>query len=186
MPLTQFAITKAVAEAKPRKLSDGGGLHLLVQPNGSKLWRFRYRFAGRENMLSFGAFPTVSLADARRKRDDARRLIADGTDPSVKRKLERIAAATSARNTFGDVAAEYLSNMEANGAANSAMSKTRWLFEDLAAPLAKRPVAEIVPAEIFDLLKRTKIADAGRQLAVCAASWVVSFVARSSRFARND
>jgi len=72
---------QAAAKEKPFKLSDGGGLHLLVQPNGSKLWRFRYRFAGRENMLTLGAYPTVSLASARQKRDDARRQLADGADP---------------------------------------------------------------------------------------------------------
>jgi Arm DNA-binding domain len=71
MSLTQFAILKAVAKDKPLMLADGFGLHLLVQPNGKKLWRFRYRFGGRANMLTFGAFPTVSLAAARAKRDDA-------------------------------------------------------------------------------------------------------------------
>src|SRR5438046_2460269 len=69
-------------------LSDGFGLHLWVQPNGSKLWRFRYRFGGRANMLTFGSFPTVSLATARSKREDARKLVAAGTDPAVKRKLD--------------------------------------------------------------------------------------------------
>ena len=64
MSLTQFAVVHAVAkDNKPLMLSDGFGLHLLVQPNGSKLWRFRYRFGGRQNMLTFGAFPAVSLAD---------------------------------------------------------------------------------------------------------------------------
>src|SRR2546430_7288088 len=111
VPLTQFAIVKAAAKDKPYKLTDGGGLHLLVQPGGSKLWRFRYRFAGRENMLAFGAFPEVSLAAARLKREEARKLIADGTDPAVKRKLDKIAAATAAQNTFGAVAAEYLANL---------------------------------------------------------------------------
>jgi integrase len=154
MRLTQVAILKATAKEKPKKLSDGGGLHLLVQPNGKKVWRFRYRFAGRENMLAFGAFPTVSLADARKKRDEARKLLSDGTDPAVKRRLDRLAAATSARNTFGAVAEEYIANLEANGAAPSTMSKNRWLLEDLAAPLAKRPIAEITAAEILDLLKR--------------------------------
>lgn len=154
MPLTQFAIVKAAAKDKPFKLSDGGGLHLLVQPNGSKLWRFRYRFAGRENMLTFGAFPTVSLASARSKRDEARRLIADGSDPGVKRKLDKIAAATAARNTFGAVAAEYLANMAANGVVEKTISKNRWLLEDLAAPLSARAIAEIVPAEILSILKR--------------------------------
>jgi hypothetical protein len=65
MPLSQLAITKAVVHRTSLKLSDGGGLHLLVKPSGSKLWRFRYRFAGRENMLALGSFPIVTLADAR-------------------------------------------------------------------------------------------------------------------------
>ena len=154
MPLTQMAILKAAAKEKPFKLSDGGGLHLLVQPNGSKLWRFRYRFAGRENMLTLGAFPTVSLASARQKREEVRRQLADGSDPAVKRKLDKIAAATAAQNTFGAVAAEYLANMAANGVIEKTVSKNRWLLEDLAAPLSARPAAEIVPAEILTILKR--------------------------------
>jgi hypothetical protein len=154
MPLTQMAILKAAAKEKPFKLSDGGGLHLLVQTNGSKLWRFRYRFAGRENMLTLGAFPTVPLALARQKRDEARRQLAGGEDPGVKRKLDKIAAATAAQNTFGAVAAEYLANMAANGVAESTVSKNRWLLEDLARPLSARPIAEIVPAEILTILKR--------------------------------
>src|SRR6202030_926144 len=104
MSLSNFAITRARAKDKPIKLSDGDGLHLLVKPGGSKLWRFRYRFADRENMLAFGAYPSVSLAEARSKREEARRLLADGKDPSVKKKLDKIAAATAAQNTFGAVA----------------------------------------------------------------------------------
>ena len=138
MALTRFAIDKAAPKSKPFKLSDGDGLHLLVQPNGSKLWRFRYRFAGRENMLTFGAFPTISLATARTKRDEARRLLADGSDPAVKRKLDKIAAA----------------NMAATGASEKTINKNRWLLEDLAKPLSARPIAEIVPAEILTILKR--------------------------------
>jgi hypothetical protein len=132
MSLTQLAIVNARATDKPLMLSDGFGLHLLVQLNGSKLWRFRYRFGGRANMLTFGAFPTVSLATARSKREDARKLLANGTDPSVKRKLDRIAAATTAQNTFGAVATEYLAHMEANGASESTLSKNRWMLLDLA------------------------------------------------------
>lgn len=156
MSLTQFAIVKAVAIDKPLKLSDGDGLHLLVKPGGVKLSRFRYRFAGRENMLAFGAFPAVSLAQARSRRDEARKLLADGSDPSVKRKLDRIADTNAARNTFGAVAAEYIENLKANGAADSTISKNRWMLEDLAAPLARRPIADIVPAEILHILKRVE------------------------------
>jgi integrase len=154
MSLTQLAIVNAKAKDKPLMLADGFGLHLLVQPNGSKLWRFRYRFAGRANMLTFGAFPTVSLATARSKRDDARKLLANGTDPSVKRKLDKIAAATTAQNTFGAIAAEFLAHMEANGASESTLSKNRWMLQDLAAPLSDRPITEIVAAEILIVLKR--------------------------------
>jgi integrase len=156
MSLSNFAIAKARAKDKPTKLSDGDGLHLLVKPSGSKLWRFRYRFAGRENMLAFGAYPSVSLVEARSKREEARKLLADGKDPAVKRKLDKIAAATAAQNTFGAVADEYLANMEANRASQATLAKNRWLLEDLAAPLAGRPIAEIVPAEILDILKRVE------------------------------
>ncbi len=154
MSLTQFAILKARAKEKPYKLSDGEGLYLLVQKSGSKLWRFRYCFAGRENMLAFGAFPATPLAAARSRRDEARKLLASGADPAVKRKLDKIAAATAAQNTFGAIAAECLANMEAIGAAQSTISKNRWMLNDLAAPLANRPIAEIVPAEVLDVLKR--------------------------------
>jgi len=156
VPVTHFDIQSAKPEPKPYKLADGGGLFLLVQPNGSKLWRLKYRHLGTERALSFGAYPTVSLAEARKKRDEAKKLIGEGVDPSVRKKLARIAAETAARNTFGLVAAEFLSNLEANGAAPATLAKNKWLLEDLAAPLANRPIAEITAAEILDLLKRVE------------------------------
>ena len=113
-----------------------------------------HRFAGREKLLSFGPYPVTPLAVARRRRDDAKMLLAEGTDPSVKRKHDRIAAATAARNTFGAVAAEYLGNKEASDAAPATMVKGRWLLQDLAAPLADRPIADVTPAEVLDLLLR--------------------------------
>jgi integrase len=154
MHLSHFAITKARPKEKPYKLSDGAGLHLLIESNGSKLWRFRYRFAGRENMLTFGAYPIVSLAEAREKRDEARRLLVAGTDPSAKRKQEKTGATTVTKNTFGAIADEVLANKEANEAASSTLDKNRWLLKDLAAPLANRPISEITAAEILQLLKR--------------------------------
>lgn len=154
MLLTLFSIEKAKPKEKPYKLSDGNGLHLLVQSNGSKLWRLRYRFAGKQNMMSLGSFPEVSLAAARKKRDEARQLIAEGTDPSQQKRLDKLAANAAAKNTFGAVAAEYLEKLQEEGKAESTIEKNRWLLEDLAAPLAKRPIAEITSAEILDLLKR--------------------------------
>lgn len=154
MVLTQFSIVKAKPAEKPYKLSDGGGLHLLVRPGGGKLWRFRYRFAGRENMLALGPYPAVSLATARDRRDEAKKLIAAGTDPAVKRKLDKVALAVANRNTFGALVSEYISKLEENGSAKSTLDKNRWLLEDLAASLAKRPITAITPAEILMLLQR--------------------------------
>jgi hypothetical protein len=161
MPLTQFAVTNAAAKDKPYKLTDGDGLHLLVRPNGSKLWRMRYRFNGQENMLAFGMFPAITIAKARAKRDEARALLASGMNPSVKRKLDKIASVTAARNTFGDVAADHLAHMEANGTAATTMKKNRWMLQKLCTPIAKRPIADISAAEILDLLK--KVEKSGRR-----------------------
>jgi integrase len=155
----------AVQNAKPREnfyvLTDGNSLHLLVKPNGSKLWRLRYRFGGKQNMLSLGSFPEISLPDARAKRDDARKLLANGVDPSRQKKLDKITAKSAANNTFGAIAEEHLKNQEESGTAASTMVKNRWYLHDLAAPLANLPITEITPAEILGLLK--KIEKSGRR-----------------------
>lgn len=156
MALTSFDIKAAKPQAKSFKLSDGGGLHLLVQPNGNRFWRYRYRFVGVEKMLALGSFPATSLAEARVRRDAARNLLETGKDPSVQKKLDRIAAETATRNTFGLVAAEYIDNLKAGGAAEITVAKNRWLLEDLAASIANRPIADIQPAELLDLLKRVE------------------------------
>jgi integrase len=152
--LTFLAIERAKKRGKPYKLSDGEGLHLLVEPTGSKLWRFRYQFDHKEKMISFGSFPEVSIAAARSKRDDARKLLAEGTDPSQQKKLDKITAATAANNTFGVIAEEHLDNLKATGKAHATIIKHRWFLRDLASPLTKRPIAEITPAEILIILKR--------------------------------
>lgn len=154
MHLSDLAVRKAKPEGKPFKLSDGGGLHLLVQPNGAKLWRLKYRFGGKEKLLSFGPYPTTSLADARRRREEAKKLLAAGTDPSAQKKLDAIAAAAASKNTFGAVVSEVLSNKEQSNAAGATLRKNRWLLEHLAAPLADRPIAEITAAEVLQLLKQ--------------------------------
>ena len=156
MALTHFDIKNAKPAEKPYKLFDGGGLYLLVQPSGNKFWRLKYRFLGTERVLSFGAYPLFSLAEMRAKRDEAKKLIASGTDPNVKKKLDRIAAETAAQNTFSLIADEFLANMIAKGASAATITKNTWLLKDIAAPIANRPIAEITPAEILDLLKRVE------------------------------
>jgi len=133
--LTDLAVRTAKPQEKPYKLSDGGGLYVAVQPGGAKLWRLKYRFCGKEKVLSFGPYPAIALAVAREKRNEAKKLLLSGADPSVQKKLDKIAAEKAAQTTFGAVAAEHLSNLEAGGTAESTMVKNRWMLQVLAAPL---------------------------------------------------
>src|SRR6476620_5819609 len=89
MPLKDVSVRNAKTAPRPRKLSDGGGLHMLVQPTGGKLWRLAYRFAGKQKTLALGIYPSVSLAEARSRRDEAKKLLARHIDPSVQRKADR-------------------------------------------------------------------------------------------------
>ena len=89
MPLKELEVKYAPRRQRPYKHSDGGGLHVLVQPNGSKLWRLKYRFNGKEKLLSFGKYPDVTLATARAKRGEAKALLADGVDPAALRQAEQ-------------------------------------------------------------------------------------------------
>src|SRR6266480_5971805 len=104
MPLTEIAIRKAKAGAKPARLFDAGGLYLEISPSGGKWWRFKYRFAEKEKRLSLGVYPEVSLKAARAKRDDARRLLAEGIDPSEHRQQSKNTIAAKAANSFETVA----------------------------------------------------------------------------------
>src|SRR6202166_1329252 len=161
MALSQFAINNAKPKDKPYLLLDGDGLHLRIHPSGGRQWRLRFRVGGRPNMMSLGQYPAVSLLQARRKRDKVKEQIAAGINPSLARKLEKLANAASAQNTFGAIADEHLANLQRNGAAEQTLNKNRWMLQDLAAPIRNRPVAEIKPAEVLDILK--KIETSGRR-----------------------
>ena len=99
MPLSDTAIRKIKPTDKPFKVADERGLHLLVTPSGGKLWRLKYRFEGREKLLSFGTYPDVPLVRARERRDEARRILADGIDPSEHRKAHQAMRAEVNGNT---------------------------------------------------------------------------------------
>ena len=109
MPLTDAACRTAKPQDKPYKLADGGGMFLLVNPSGSKWWRLKYRFAGKEKLLSLGTYPEIGLRDARDQREDMRRLLAAGIDPSADRKAQEEAKAAAAANSFEAVAREWIS-----------------------------------------------------------------------------
>ena len=148
MPLTDTAIRNAKAAAKPYKLTDGGGLFLYVAPTGGKLWRLKYRHGGREGLLSFGSYPLVGLADARQKRDEAKRQLAEGKSPAVEKKRAAIAARDAASNTFAALAEELIAKREREGLAATTAGKLRW-YALLLAPIGERPIGQI---EAFELL----------------------------------
>src|SRR5947209_3417855 len=150
------AIDAAKVRDKPYKLTDGNGLHLLIKPNGSKLWRLRYRFAGKQLMLSLGAFPDVPLSAAREKRDEARRFIAAGKNPSQQRREDQLRATTAGKNTFGAIASELITKLEDEGKAPATIDKQKWFLQDLAADLTTRPIAEITAGEILVVLKKVE------------------------------
>jgi integrase len=153
-PRSDTAFRSARPRSKPFKLSDGGGLYLLVQPNAAKLWRLAYRFDGKQKLLALGQYPVTSLADARTKRDAAKKLLADGSDPSVERKAERGAARLSRRNTFGAVAEELVGKWEAEGDAPATLKKKKWLLDFARAEFGNRPIADIKAPEILETLRK--------------------------------
>lgn len=154
MPLTDTGIRKAKPTDRPLKLADGGGMYLLLNPNGSRWWRLDYRHEGKRKTLSLGTYPDTGLADARSKRDEARRLLAAGVDPSEQRKAAKRAGEERAANSFAAVADEWLAKQAAK-LAPATMAKARWTFDDLVFPwIGNRPIAEIDPPEVLKLLRR--------------------------------
>lgn len=152
--LSVLKIESTKPKDKSFMLTDGNGLHLLITPSGGRHWRLRYRFAGKQNFLSLGSFPEVSLAEARGKRDEARKLLAKGVSPSDHKKQEKLVAEVAANNTFGAIAEEKLQQLKDGGAAEATLNKNRWLLCDLASPLTNRPISKITPAEILVLLRK--------------------------------
>ena len=125
MALSDLQIKAFRPSDRPAKHSDGGGLHLLVSPSGSKLWRVSYRFSGKQKLLALGAYPIVSLADARARRDEAKTLLKRNIDPSQQTKLDRIAATVSRATTFDAVAEELLLKTAREGKAEATLTKKR-------------------------------------------------------------
>ena len=157
MALSDVAVRKAKPGAKPVKVADGGGLYLLVNPTGSKLWRWKYRIRGREKLLALGAYPDVSLSDARAACAIARRKLAQGIDPSAERKEVKTARAKAiqqASDTFESVAKEWMTRQDVS---DSTAAKTRWILESFLFPeIGKRPIVEISPRELLAVLRKVE------------------------------
>jgi integrase len=155
MSLKVLEIQAFPAIARPYKKADGAGLYLEIFPNGSKLWRYKFRIEGKEKRLALGAWPEVSLADARAKRDAARKKVLDGADPAHERKMGKIAAKVNAGNNFASVAEDFITvKLVANRKAEATITKARWFLSHLMPAIGNRPIADIEPAELLAVLKR--------------------------------
>lgn len=154
MALTAIEANKARATDKPQKLADGGGLYLLIHPNGSKYWRQDYRFAGKRKTLAIGVYPDVSLSDARERRDEARKLLANGADPSAVKKSKKAAGVILAGNSFEFVAREWHTKNLHNWKQSNADKLLNLLQNDLFPWLGKRPIGEIAAPELLQTIRR--------------------------------
>lgn len=159
MPLTDTAVKNCKPRAcgKDLKLSDGGGLHLLVKPNGAKYWRQSYRLNGKQKTLSHGVYPTTSLKDARARRDEVKRLLSKGIDPSLSRKLDKTAKRNAMANSFEAISREWLAKRTPSWAHETATRIFRIFrsFEaDLFPFIGHRPISEINAAELLETLRR--------------------------------
>lgn len=155
MPLTVTEIKAFKPTAKSFKKADGKGLYLEIFPNNSKLWRWKYRIAGKEKRLAFGAWPEISLAKARELRDAARQQLAEGSDPSLDRKKAKATAQFEAENTFAALATEYIEKkMVGEGRARATLKKARWFLELLAPAIGRMPVTEVDPQMLLAALRK--------------------------------
>ncbi|WP_445005480.1 tyrosine-type recombinase/integrase [Halomonas mongoliensis] len=153
--LSATAVRNAKPREKPYKLSDGGGMYLEVTPKGGTYWRLKYRHNGKEKRLALGVYPETSLAQAREQRDEARRQLAQGIDPSAARQAEKRASKIAAANTFAAVAEEWLVDVHHKKVvADHYRHDRRRLELHLLPALGRRPLAEITAGELLDALRK--------------------------------
>ncbi|ATV45603.1 integrase [Pectobacterium brasiliense] len=154
MKLNARQVETAKPKDKPYKMADGGGLYLLVKTNGSRYWRLKYRIDGKEKLLALGVYPDVSLADARAKRDEARKGIAGGIDPLEVKKEQKIEREAQVKNTFQKIALEWHSMKVKKWSAGYASDILEAFNKDVFPFIGQRPVADIKPLELLNVLKK--------------------------------
>lgn len=185
MRLTDTAVRKAKPTDKTQRLFDGGGLYLEVTPAGGKRWRQKYRFAGKEKLLAHGIYPDVSLAEARDRRDNARKLLANGVDPSQHRRATKAAGIERAGNSFEVIAREWLAKRD--WVPNYTAKVTAWLENDVFPYIGIRPVAELTAPEFLRVGRRIEergaIESAHRVLQNCGQ--VMRYAIATGRADRN-
>jgi len=173
MKLNDVTVRKAKPEAKPRKLSDGGGLYILIHPNGGKYWQLAYRFVGKQKTLALGVYPDVSLAAARKRRDEAREMLANSIDPGEAKQTQKREDKIAAANTFEAVAREWVENRSNDWTEAHKALTLKTLEQDAFPGLGRRPIAEISSSELLATVraieKRGALEIASRVLQRCGA-----------------
>lgn len=188
IPLTDLKLKTTKAGGKLIKLSDGDGLYLEVLPNGAKTWRFRFRqLNGKENLLTFGPYPDVGLAEARNKRAQARQLLRDGVDPSRERDAQRVAAAEQRRHTFERIAREWHANKRKSWSPQYSDNVLHRLEQDIFPEIGPEPIQGLPHRRIIAVLRKIEargaLEIAKRQRAVCRQ--IFSYAIQSGIADRN-
>ena len=154
--LTDTQIRKVKSREKSFKLADGKGLFLIVQPNGSKYWRFRYWFGNKEKSLSLGVYPEMTLAGARKKRDEARQMLADDIDPGMAKQLKKRAKKFGPENSFETIAREWHIKFCSKWTAEHGARILYRLEKDIFPWIGHRPIYEITAPELLIVLRRVE------------------------------
>lgn len=190
MALTDVAIRNAKPGAKAAKLADGGGMFLLVTPAGGKLWRLKYRVEGREKLLAIGAYPEIGLGEARRRREEARDLIALGKDPSREKQRDKVRARIQAADTFKAITDEYCAKRRRDGTkgwAPATAIRSEYLLSLVCGSIGKLPIGEIEPADVLTAIRRIegkgKLESARRSLQLAGA--VFRYAVATARLASD-
>jgi integrase len=154
MPLTDTAARRAQPRPRPYRLADGQGLYLEVVPSGSRYWRLKYRFAGKEKRLAIGVYPAVSLAKARQVALQARGLLTDGIDPSVKKREKARELKRAAANSFEAVAREWHATMSPKWTPHHADDVIKSLDKDIFPAIGQRPIVDLKAPELLDAIRK--------------------------------
>ncbi len=151
--MTDIDIRRSKSTDKPYKLADSGGLHLLITAAGGKLWRWKYRLGGVEKLMAFGQYPDISLADARDRRDEARKRLAKGIDPMAERIAEKTAIKVATEHSFEKIAELWLEHWQGNKSARHSATTGNRLKANVYPVLGARPITDVEPVELVQLAK---------------------------------
>lgn len=187
MALTDVQVRNAKPQSAPRKLTDGKGLYLYLAPSGGKSWRLDYSWLGKRKTLTIGPYPQVGLAEARQLRDEAKRRLVEGVDPSLAKKRQQLEAKAAAGNTFEVIADEFLDKLRRDKRAEPTIAKNTWMLKVLASKLLPYPITQITPRDVLTVL--AAIEKSGRVESALATRSAIGRVFRyaiASARAEND